>query len=121
MKTITLKANERTCIISKLSNSIPTTYQFSAAPMSNATQLSGTIEVKGSSWIFPKDPTTQSLQADNTVSKTMWDTIYKVYVTSDQDTSISLQSGNMNNPLLYGGLAAAIAVIAASLMMFGLG
>ena len=118
MKTINIKAHQSIKIISKFSNSIPTTYEFSATCLSNNEQPSGTVEVKGSNWIFSKPPLIQPLKVKNTVSKTMWDTFYSVYITPDHDTSITLENGQMNRPMLFIAMAIGIAAIAASLMIF---
>lgn len=92
MKTIDIKAGQRTRLISRFSNSVPTAYQFKAEALPAAGHLSGPvsgiIEIKGSNWLFPKAAAEQPLQPANAVEKTMWDTFYKVYVTPDTDVRI---------------------------------
>jgi len=121
MKTIDIKAGQRTRIINKISNSIPTTYHFAASNLSGNDDPTGTVEVKGSNWISPKPPVNQRLTDQNTVTKGMWDTLYSVYVTPDQDIQITLKSGKINQPLLFIALATGIAAAAAVIAFFGMG
>ena len=120
MTTFNISAGERTRIIWKLSNSIPTTYEFFAFSPSGNDELSGTIVIKGSNWLFPKPPVSQKLAQQNTVSKTMWDTFYSVYVTSDQDVQVTLGGEQINRSLLYIALVIGITATAASLAFFGM-
>ena len=117
MKTIHVQAGQPTKIIGKFSNSIATTYQFTATSESAIQSLSGTIDIRGSNWIFPKPATTQSLQVENTVSKSMWDTFFSVYVTSDQDVRITLENGQMNKSWVIIALAIGVTAAAASLVL----
>ena len=120
MKTIQINAGQRTRIISKFSNSISTTYRFTASSLSGNGEPTGTIEVKGSNWIFPKPPTSQKLARDNAVAKTMWDTFYSVHVTPDQGVHITLEEGRVNRALLYAALALGITAIAIAMALFGM-
>lgn len=119
MKTIAIKANQRKKIISKFSNSMTTSYSFSADSPQNQ-KISGQVEIKGSNWIFSKPATFQPLEADNLVSKGMWDTFYKVYVTPEHDVQITLKASALNRPLLYFAACLAVVAIATGLMLVGL-
>lgn len=121
MKTIRANAGQATKILSKFSNSIPTTYNFSASAVLGENAPSGTVEIKGSNWIFPKPSTTQQLKANNTVIKSMWDVFFSVHVTPDQDVSIELEGGQMKGPLLLAVLVIGIVGAAAAIMMVGTG
>lgn len=121
MKTIQAKAEQATKILGKFSNSIPTTYNFSASAVTGENAPSGSIEVKGSNWIFPKPSTIQPLTANNTVAKSMWDVFFSVYVTPDQDVSIELEGGKMKWLLLFAVLVIGIVGAAAAIMMVGTG
>ena len=119
MKTVIIKANQRKKIISKFSNSIATSYSFSAENP-NTQQFSGQIEIKGSNWIFPKPSVYQPLKADNLVSKGMWDTFFNVYVTPDRDIQITMKPSTINRLPLYLAAIAVIVATAASIMVIGL-
>lgn len=117
MKTIHAKAGKSTKILAKFSNSISTTYSFSASPVAGGGEPSGIVEVKGSNWIFPGTPTTQPLKANNTVTKSMWNVSFKVFVVPDQDVNIETSWGNMKWPLLVAAIVIGIVGIAAAMMM----
>lgn len=121
MKTIQAKAGQATKILGKFSNSIPTTYNFSASTVTGVHAPSGSVEVKGSNWIFPKPSTIQPLKANNTVTKSMWDVFFSVHVTPDQDVSIELDVGQMKWPLMFAVLIIGIVGAAAAMMMVGTG
>ena len=94
-KPITVRKGERTKILSRFSNSLDMTYRFRAEPVSPADTLSGTVEVKGSNWIFSKPPVSQPLARENEVSKGMWDTFYSVYVEPDCEVAISWDTSSL--------------------------
>lgn len=121
VKTIQAKAGQPTKILSRFSNSITTTYSFSAAPTGGEDAPSGTVEVKGSNWIFPKLSTTQPLEAENSVTKSAWDVFFSVHVTPDQDVTIQLERGKKKWPLLLAALVVGIIAAAAILMFVGSG
>ena len=93
MPTIQISAGQTKKILSKFSNSIPTTYQFSATT-TGGDAPTGAVAVKGSSWVFPKPAETQPLQAKNTVTKSMWNVFFSVSVTPDQDVTIGFQTSH---------------------------
>lgn len=111
---------ERKRIIRRISNSMQMTYQFEAEPLSAQDKLSGTVEVAGSNWIFPKAAIIQGLESDNSVSKGAWDTFYSVYVTPDCDVSISINQSRISQlPLLLlgAGLIILLAVVSFVIML----
>lgn len=110
MKFIEAKAGERQRIIHRFSNSVKTTYHFTARPLNPDLPLSGNVEVAGSRWIFPKPAVTQNLLPENTVNKGMWDTFYSVYVVPDCDVNITLAPTAFSKAGIY--LAIAVAIIA---------
>lgn len=119
MKTIHVQAKQPTKIITRFSNSIPTTYRFTVTNVSSKELPTGTIEVRGSNWIFPKPPLTKPLQAENAVTKSMWDVFFSVHVTSDHDVNITME-GDMHRPMVLFALAVGIMGVAASLLILGL-
>jgi len=121
MKAIDIKAGQRTKIISRISNSIPATYRFEAEALSDATGLSGTVEVKGSNWLFPKAAVEQPLQPVNSVEKTMWDTFYKVYVTPQTDVRITMAGSSFPGMGIILAIAGLVVIAAASIMIFAAG
>lgn len=112
MKIIEVKAGERKRIVRSLSNSMQKTYNFAAEPVADGQVLSGTIEVKGSRWIFPKAPYMQKLEENNSVEKGVWDTIYSVYVIPECDVRIMFIDARLRNIAIYLTLAIFITIIA---------
>ncbi len=92
MKSIDIKAGQRTRIIHMFSNSIPMTLDFRAEAVRKGQQVSGEVEVRGSNWLFPKPPVVQELGEENSVEKGMWDTFYSVYVTPRNDVRIETRT-----------------------------
>jgi hypothetical protein len=119
MKTIRVEAGKATKIIGKFSNSIAATYEFTATcELSNHTPT-GTIDIRGSNWIFPKASTIQPLQVENTVSKSMWDTFFSVYVSSDHDVIITMKNQQVDKLWMIIAIAIVVMVAAASVMFVG--
>lgn len=112
MKIIEVKAGERKRIIRRLSSSMQKTYHFAVEPAVEGEVLSGTVEIKGSRWIFPKAPVMLKLEENNTVEKGIWDTIYSVYVIPDCDVKIMFIDGRLRNIAIYLTLAIFITAIA---------
>lgn len=111
MTTIEIKAGERKRIIRRFSNSLQATYQFAAEPV-GGNPVSGTVEVKGSKWIFPKPAASQPLKPDNSVEKGMWDSFFSVHVIPDSDVKITLQGARY--PRLWIYLLIVLAIVAAA-------
>ena len=116
MKTLEIKAGERTRIIHKFSNSLPMTYKFNAKPIVGGDEVSGLVEVQGSSWIFPKKASTQELRASNSVEKSVWDSMYSVYVTPNVDVEVSLGKSDFGKMLPLFLFALAVTGIALAIL-----
>lgn len=117
MTTIRVRAGKTTRILSRFSNSVSVTYRFSARSVTDGEGPSGIVEVKGSHWILPKPPTVQRLVRENTVSKSMLDTFFNVYVTPEQDADIEIEAGRLNKALFGGVLTVGIIVLAVGLIV----
>ncbi len=117
MKTIQIKAGERKRIIFQFSNSLLQTYNFSAKTLAGDKDASGTIEVKGSNWIFPKAGIISDLKPENSVEKGMWETIFSVYVTPESDTEVTLTSAPVKNLWLYLIIILVVVAIASSFFL----
>jgi len=117
MKTIEVKSGGKKCIIKRFSNSLQTTYSFSAKPVNPGDAVSGVIEVRGSNWIFPKPPVTLELQHDNSVEKGMWDTFYSVYVVPKTDVKISFKASQYRHGWIYLIIILIILAVASSLIL----
>jgi len=102
MKPIHIPKGERKRILWKVSNSLQQSFAFTAEPANREDALAGTIEVSGSSWIFTKPSTFQPLEAENMVSKGMWDTFFSVYVEPECDVEVTFQQPTVDN---FGWLA----------------
>lgn len=85
---IKLPAGERTLVFRRISGSIPMDYQFQVST-ENGETVSGTLEVQGSQWIFPKPVEKTALKSDNAVSAGSWDTFFSVYMTADTDAKVA--------------------------------
>lgn len=86
---VTVRAGERAKVMTKNFSSLDMTYRFRADPVDPADVVSGTVEMKGSNWMFPKPVTHQPLERDNEVQKGIWDTFYSVHVVPDCDVTIT--------------------------------
>ncbi len=116
-QTLEIRKGEKTRVIRRFCNSLPMTFQFRAEPVSGSDNLSGIVQIDGSSWIFSKDPVEQALKVENSVSKTIWDTFYSVYVIPDCDVRITLEQSRFTGvfPILI--LAILITAVAFVIMM----
>lgn len=121
MTSITIAKGERKKILSRFSNSLQMTYRFEAEPVHAGDALSGTVEVKGSKWIFSKPPVTQALARENAVEKGIWDTFYSVHVTPGCDVTITLSRkslGPTSRKLIP--VALGVAAVASVIMLVGI-
>jgi hypothetical protein len=91
MKEIEIRAGERRRIIRRFSSSIPRTFSFDVELLSGPGEVSGTVEVAGSRWLFSKEPLQLQLGPTMVVEKGFWDTLYSVFVTPDQDVRVVLR------------------------------
>jgi hypothetical protein len=88
MKTVEIQRGERRRIIRRFSSSIPRTFSFGVEALNGTGEVSGTVEVAGSRWLFSKPPVLLDLEPTMVVEKGFWDTLYSVYVTPDQDVRV---------------------------------
>lgn len=91
MKTIEIQRGERHRIIRRFSSSIPKSFYFDVEPLNGSGEVSGTVEVAGSRWLFSKPPVMLDLVPTMAVEKGFWDTLYSVFVTPDQDVRVVLR------------------------------
>ena len=98
MTEIKIAAGCKTRIIRRLFSSLETTYSFDAVPVIQDGYLAGTLEIQGSTWIFPKPVQRVQLRSNNTVTAGVWDTLFSVYVIPEVDIVIKLPSKS------FGGL-----------------
>lgn len=117
MQNIQIAAGHKTRIIRRQFSSLMTTYTFNAAPIMPNGDLAGTVEIKGSNWIFPKSIERVPLQPTNTFTASVWDTFFSVYVIPEVDVVISLPSKSLGGLLWLIGLVAVIVVLAVSLFL----
>lgn len=117
VKRIVVKAGERKRIIHRLFSSIATTYRFSAEPLAPGEPLSGTVEVNGSRWLFPRAPVRQPLVAHNSVEKGFWDTLYRVEIIPDHDTVITRVGTTYPGIMTLIGIALLITALAAAVAL----
>ena len=92
-KTVRILNGEKAKLYTRNLSSIPTSYHFQAIALNDKT-LDGTIEVKGSRWIFPTPPLTKPLQANNSVKAGFWDTFFSVSVIAHCDMDVVIPNNN---------------------------
>lgn len=120
-KPVTVRAGERTKIMTKNFSSLDMTYRFRADPVDAAAEVSGTVEMKGSNWVFPKPFASQPLKRDNKVHKGIWDTFYSVYVIPDCDVTITRMAssfGHLARLVTAVSLVIAVALIVVIFTLF---
>jgi fumarylacetoacetate (FAA) hydrolase family protein len=112
VEVIEIKAGERRRIMRVFFSSVPMTYQFRAEPLEGDDGVSGTVEVKGSNWVFPKLAVTKDLEEDNAVDKGAWDTFFGVTVVPDADVRIFTEERAMRSIGIFAAIIGAIVVLA---------
>lgn len=116
MKEIQIAAGRKTRIIRRRFSSLAMTYTFDAFPMRQDTYLTGTVEIKGSDWIFPKPAKRMPLQSSNTVMAGVWDTFFSVYVIPEVDVVITMPSKSFGGLPWVIGMVVMVAAIALLLL-----
>ena len=116
MKEIQIAAGCKTRIIRRRFSSLATTYTFAAVPTHQGTSLTGTVEIKGSNWIFPKSVKRIPLQSSNTVMAGVWDTFFSVDVIPEVDVVITVPSKSFGKWLWVVGLIVVVVAIAVLLL-----
>ncbi|MEL6131341.1 MAG: hypothetical protein AAFR24_15575 [Cyanobacteria bacterium J06627_3] len=112
MQEIQIAAGCKTRIIRRQFSSLVTTYTFDVAPVIQNNHLAGTVEIKGSNWIFPKPVQRMPLQPSNVVTAGFWDTFFSVYVFPEVDVVISLPSKSFGGPLWVIGFIVIMVAVA---------
>jgi hypothetical protein len=118
VKQLSLKAGETTVIYRRNFSSVPMQIHFEAIA-THGHPPQGTVEIRGSQWIFPKPPVQQPLHAMNTVKAGFWDTFFAIAVTADTDLTIVLpgRQSQALSPWLWGFLAVICGVAAMIFML----
>jgi hypothetical protein len=88
MKEVEVRRGDRCRIIHRFSSSLSQTFSFEVEPLVGSGPVSGTVEVRGSRWLFRKDPLLLELTSPMTVQKGFWDTLFSVFITPDQDVKV---------------------------------
>lgn len=113
-KTIRLAARTAATIYRRNWSSVPTTVHFDAIATDGGEPM-GTVEVRGSHWIFPKPMTTHPLQAQNTFHAGFWDTFFAIHVTAHTGIEVTVPGNSSSRlPWLLGAIA--IVAVAAGLL-----
>jgi hypothetical protein len=119
-KQIHLQAGETTVIYRRNFSSVPALIHFEAIA-ANGNPPQGTVEIRGSQWIFPKPPQQQPLQAMNTVEAGFWDTFFAIAVTADTDLTITRSHRQAGSGFLWIlGLVLGISIIAVAMVLMTL-
>ncbi|NQV06750.1 hypothetical protein HQ535_09370 [bacterium] len=90
MKEVVIHAGERSRVLRRFSSSIPRRFSFDVELLGGSGEVSGTVEVAGSRWLFSKPPLMLELRRAMTVEKGFWDTLFSVFITPDQDVRVVL-------------------------------
>ena len=96
-------------------SSVPADITFEAVPAEGEGPVGGTVEVWGSSWVFPKEPRIEPLLPRTTVEKRYWETFFSVYLVPDRDVTIT--SLGTRRPIFPFVVAAVIALAAAAIVL----
>ena len=116
-KQIHLKAGKTTVIYRRNFSSVPAQLHFEAIA-ANGHPPEGTIEIRGSQWIFPKSPQQQPLQVMNIVEAGFWDTFFAIVVTADTDLTITCSNRQAGGGWLWiFGLVLGISVVAVAMVL----
>lgn len=91
LSTVTARAGERTEIVRRFGGSIPTDFTIVVTPASGPVE--GDLEVRGSRWIWWKDPERRPLVPSQTVTKGFWDTRFSVVVIPRHDARVEAYRG----------------------------
>ena len=90
-------AGTRTRILHILSDSVPQSVRFTAEPVAGAGEPTGLVEVERSRLFAGRRTEQHPLQPQNTFQKGMFDVVYSVFVTPDEDTEIVFQSRHVRS------------------------
>ncbi len=105
---------QKTKVFSTFSNSLDMTYSFRVEPKTPGEKVAGTVEIRGSNWLFPKPPRSQPLEADCKVHKGVWDTLFSVHVEPTADVTVTRTGtslGHLARLIIVASLVIAIALL----------
>ena len=110
----TAQKGKKTKIFSTFSNNLDMTYRFRVEPKTPGERVAGTVEIRGSNWLFPKPPRTQPLEADCEVHKGVWDTLFSVYIEPTVDVTVTrtgTRFGHLARLVIVASLVIAVALL----------
>lgn len=110
----TVSKGQKTRVLFTFSNSLDMTYRFRVEPNTPGERVAGTVEIRGSNWLFPKPPRTQRLEADCEVHKGVWDTLFSVYVEPTVDVTVTRTGtslGHLTRLVIVASLVIAVALL----------
>ena len=116
MKTIEIRGGERVRVIQRFSNSMPSTFRFSATGIDGGL-ASGTIEIADSKMPSKAITETRPLESDNVVEKSMWNSFFSIYVTPIQDVEITFERATTQSSRLLWLLAGLVVVAAVAVIV----
>lgn len=90
MKEFEAPTGERTRVFHRFSSSLPQRITIETEPVDGRSPISGTIEVQGSRWLFPKPTQSVPLAPEVTIAKGFWDTRFTVTVIPDHPMRITV-------------------------------
>ena len=105
---------QKTKVFSTFSNSLDMTYRFRVEPNTPGERVAGTVEIRGSNWLFPKPPRSQPLKADCEVHKGVWDTLFSVHVEPTVDVTVTrtvTSLGHLARLIIVASLVVAVALL----------
>lgn len=111
MVEIEVAANTRTRIYRRYGNSLPGRVAFD---VSSSAPVSGTVEVEGS--LFGRNREPADLRATNVVDKGFWDSKFSIWVTPDNDATVTRHkrvADGLPRLALLLGFVVVVAVVAA--------
>jgi len=117
MTEIKAAAGSRVAVVRRAFSSVPMDYAFSARAATPGQTVSGTVEIRKSSWIIPGSPATLPLQENNIVSAGLWNTFMSVDVIPDVDVVITTEGRSIRNLRTILLLAVVVVAIAAAMVV----
>jgi len=90
VKEYEIQAGQRIRVFRRFSSSLPQRITIEAEAIDGRSPISGTIEVQGSRWLFPKPVQSVPLASEVTIGKGFWDTRFAVTVIPDQPARITV-------------------------------
>jgi hypothetical protein len=116
-RSITIDAGQRTRVIRRRFNSVPSLFEFTVDAARPGETVSGIVERVGSRWILGRTRDTLPLEPLVGIHKGFWDTLFDVYVTPAVDVVVTAPQASLRSRRLIIGVAAIITIVAVTIAL----